>query len=234
MTDLTAQLAPVLQSRAPVLCVDTCTMLDVMRDITRETVTEHEARAVHSLVAAMDAGHLSVLVAEQVVIEFADHVDGVEQEAEMRLTHLMAQARRMNTVAGLFGAGASRHLDHMAGHPARSRKIAEGWLARATLVSAGPQVLGDAWMRVQLGRSPSTKGKQSMKDCVILETYLTAWTALRAASFSGDIVFTSANRKDYCEDQGGRVLKPDLSPSFSALKVRFEPNLAAARHTLGL
>lgn len=234
MTDLVDQLAPVLQSGAPVLCVDTCTVLDIMRDITREKVTEHEARAVHSLVAAMDAGRLIVIVAEQVVLEFADHVDGVEQEAETGLTRLMAEARRMNTVAGLFGAGASRHLDHMAGHPARSRKIAEGWLARATIVSAGPQVLSDAWTRVQQGRSPSTKGKQSMKDCVIIETYLAAWTALRAAGFSGDIVFTSSNRKDYCEDQGGRVLKPDLSPSFSALTVRFEPNLAATRHTLRL
>jgi len=233
VTKLAAELAPVLLSGAPVLCVDTCTVLDIMRDITRETVTEHEARAVHSLVAAMDAGRLTVLVAEQVMLEFAEHVDGVEHEAETGVMRLMAQARRMNTVAGLFGASASRHLDHMAGHPARSRKIAEGWLTRATLVSAGPRVLRDAWTRVQLGRSPSTKGKQSMKDCVIVETYLAAWTALRAAAFSGDIVFTSSNRKDYCEDQGGRILKPDLSPSFSALNVRFEPNLAAARHTLG-
>ena len=30
---------------APVLCVDTCTVLDVIRDITRETAVAHDANA---------------------------------------------------------------------------------------------------------------------------------------------------------------------------------------------
>ena len=52
---------------APVLCVDTCTVLDVIRDITRETVMPSDVAAGLALLAAAETGSdLVVLMAEQV------------------------------------------------------------------------------------------------------------------------------------------------------------------------
>ena len=60
----THEVATLASLDAPVLCVDTCTMLDVMRDITRETIILSDASAGLSLLSAAERGsELIVLVA---------------------------------------------------------------------------------------------------------------------------------------------------------------------------
>ena len=59
----------------PVLCVDTCTVLDVVRDITRETVTTGDVNAGFALLSMAEEGSdLIVLMAEQVTLEIASNV----------------------------------------------------------------------------------------------------------------------------------------------------------------
>lgn len=69
----------------PVLCIDTCSILDIMRDPTRETVKPHDRQAAIDLVVAAEAGNLICLMAEQVAIEFAVHDQPVQEEAERNL-----------------------------------------------------------------------------------------------------------------------------------------------------
>jgi hypothetical protein len=45
MPALTADFARLAALGAPILCFDTCTVLDIMRDPTRETVRDHEQLA---------------------------------------------------------------------------------------------------------------------------------------------------------------------------------------------
>ena len=60
---------------SPVLCVDTCTVLDVIRDITRETVTLNDVSAGFTLLAtAENSSDLIVLMSEQVALELAANV----------------------------------------------------------------------------------------------------------------------------------------------------------------
>ncbi len=62
----------------PVLCIDTCSILDVMRDPTRETAKPHDRQAAIDLVAAAESSRLICLMAEQVAIEFVDHDQPVQ------------------------------------------------------------------------------------------------------------------------------------------------------------
>jgi hypothetical protein len=80
--------------------------------------------------------------------------------------------------------------------------------------------------------TPARKGKDSVKDCVVIETYLEAVGALRDAGAAMPIVFASSNVKDYC-DESGR-LKSDIVQEFAALRLEFAPNLGAAKHFLGI
>ncbi len=78
----------------PVLCVDTCTVLDVVRDITRETVTTGDVNAGFALLSMAEEGsNLIVLMAEQVTLEIASNVASVEQEAQAALQKFLAQAQ---------------------------------------------------------------------------------------------------------------------------------------------
>jgi hypothetical protein len=62
----------------PILCFDTCSILDIVRDPTRDTARDHEARAALQLVEAMEQGRLIGLVAAQVRLEFDANLPAVE------------------------------------------------------------------------------------------------------------------------------------------------------------
>jgi hypothetical protein len=72
-----------------------------------------------------------------------------------------------------------------------------------------------------------------MKDCVVIETYLDVVSALRVAGLASRIVFASSNTADYANEQHG-VLNADLQAEFTPLNIQYAPNLAAAKHWLGL
>lgn len=73
-----ADIARIVALGAPVLCVDTCTILDLIRDPTRKTVKAHERQASLDLLTAVAGGQdLVVLLAEQVMVEFDQLVGGV-------------------------------------------------------------------------------------------------------------------------------------------------------------
>jgi hypothetical protein len=84
----------------------------------------------------------------------------------------------------------------------------------------------------KLGR-PLQSGKQSMKECVVIETYLDAVVELRKAGLKSPLVFVFSNIKDYAGETG-TVLRPDLAAEFAALDMEYAPNLSAAKHYLGL
>lgn len=80
---------------SPVLCVDTCTILDVIRDVTRETVNLADVQAGLLLLhAAETQTKLVILMAEQVSAELSDNLSDVEQEAERKLGKLIVACER--------------------------------------------------------------------------------------------------------------------------------------------
>jgi hypothetical protein len=96
-----------------------------------------------------------------------------------------------------------------------------------------PEIASRALLRLNQARTPARKGRDSMKDCVVIETYLDAVGELRAAGLESKIVFVSPNTKDYAGEPG-RALKPDLAQEFATLGMEYAPNLAAAKHLLGM
>ena len=103
----------------------------------------------------------------------------------------------------------------------------------ATPMPAAAHIASRAFLRLNQARAPARKGKDSMKDCVVIETYLDVAARLRAAGLKSKIVFASSNTKDYTGDTR-RALRPDLAEEFALLEMEYAPNLAAARHLLGL
>src|SRR6218665_3823386 len=89
----------------PVLCVDTCTVLDVGRDITRESVTPGDGNVGRALLEIAGAGPgPACLRGERVTLEIAGKVAKGEEEAQAALEKVLGQAQRIHEVAGVFGA----------------------------------------------------------------------------------------------------------------------------------
>lgn len=230
---LDADVADFAASGIPVLCFDTCTALDLMRDPTRETVKVHERRAALDLLWSMEcASNPALLMAEQVQREFNENVDRVEEETQLALKKLKAQIERIDTVAAVYGADGTTNLDHLRNHVSQARQFADRWIRLATLVRQGAHIPAKAIQRVLEARTPAKKGKDSTKDCLVIETYLDVALQLRTAGLAAPIVFVSSNIRDYAEETGVR-LRTDLAGEFAALNLEFAPNLAAAKHLLG-
>lgn len=215
----------------PVLCIDTCSILDIMRDPTRDTASPHEAEAALHLLGCVDSPpKLVALVCEQVRIELGEHIDRIEKEANHALQKLSARIAQVDAVAAEFGAIGTALSDHWQGHAFRARQRTERLIAASELVSGDAATADRALARVNKALAPARRGKESMKDCVVLETYLDAVAQLRSAGLMSRVVLLSSNTKDYTDES--RHLRPELVSELAALNMEYAPNFGAARHLL--
>jgi hypothetical protein len=227
-------IAQIAALRAPILCFDTCAVLDLLRDPTRAAVKAHERQAALDLLTIIeDSERLVALMAEQVDREFKDNVKSVEDEANQALQGFTAQVRRIDQVAAVYGASGLTSLDHLDDLVVRARRVADRWVEVAILARQGLDIPARAFRRMTEVRTPARRGKDSMKDCVVVETYLDFATRLRSAGLSEPIVFISSNTRDYAGDTGTK-LNADLAHEFADLNLEYAPNFAAAKHLLGL
>lgn len=216
---------------APILCVDTCSLLDIMRDPTRETARAHERQAAIDLVELAEAGELVLLMAQQVETEFHSHDQAIQDEAKKKLERLSAQVARVNDILATFGSSETPDLTHFNDHVPQARAVVQRWLDQLQTVAPGADTHSKAFARVNANRAPAKRGKESSKDCMVHETYLEAIAKIRAAGSASKIVFVSSNTADYCENRS--VLRSEIATELGALAIDFAPNMAAAKYALG-
>jgi hypothetical protein len=222
----------IASAAVPVLCIDTCSILDIMRDPTRDTVRPHDRQAAIDLVIAAEAGNLMCFIAEQVAIEFADHDQSVQDEAERSLRKMRAQIERINKLSAVYGAPGIANLAHLDDHVARARSVVGRLLVKLDKVIPGPSVPAKAFARMNAGIAPGRRGKESSKDCLVYETYLELVAALRGSGVASPIVFLSSNTNEYFTDSG--ILRAPIAVDFGKLSIDYAPNMSAAKHMLGL
>ena len=200
----------------------------------RDTVVMHERKAAFALLEAAEKSiDLEVLFAHQVVHELNEHIDEIEKETSDAIGELKVRLKRVDEVASVYGSQGTTNLTHLDDHANRGRAIVERWNAIATVVPQNSDITSRAFTRVNQAKTPARKGKDSMKDCVVIETYLEVVSELRSANLTTPIVFVSSNVKDFT-GTNRTILKPDLGTDFLNLGLGYAPNMAAAKHLLGL
>lgn len=163
-----ANLAAIAAQGLPVLCFDSCTALDLLRNPVREEIKPHERTAAVKLLYAAERGHLAVLMADQVAHEIGDNLPSVEDDAAKGLRKLVAQVGRVQALDQVYSGTGKLNLDHLDDHTVRARALFDRWLACAMPARQGSEVAARAFRRVTQGRTPARKGKESMKDCVVV------------------------------------------------------------------
>ena len=229
-----AEVVRIANLNIPILCFDTCSALDLMRDPTRETANAPDRETALNLLMSIErSGYLVSLMAKQVRREFNEHVDEIEKETATALQKLGEKLQRIDEIAGAYGASEFTNISHLDDHAKRARKIADRWIASARLIEEKKDIYERAVQRVLEPRSPARKGKDSLKDCIVIETYLDIVKGLRRANLSKPIVFISSNTKEYTR-KDRMHLKDDLEKDFASVNLKYAPNFAAAKHYLCL
>jgi hypothetical protein len=236
MAPVLFELGRIVQANVPVLCLDTCSLLDVIRDPFRDASQPHDARAAVALLQALKAGsRLIGLLADQVQVELDSHLANVVDEAQRGLRKLRVHVTRVDGLVSAFGAAVNTDLSPWNHHVANASNAVQQWIAASAVAPQSAAVPNRAYSRAMRVQAPARKGKDSLQDCVVLETYLEVVGALRQGGLTATVVFLSSNTNDYSESPTKKAqLHPGLVQEFAALNMQFANGHGMARALLGL
>jgi hypothetical protein len=221
MTTLAQAVADLVAAPRPVLFLDTCTLLDIVRAPLRDLTAV--VRAAVELRALAATGSVRVFVQDIVPGEWADNLPAARRDGE----------------AGVRAFTATWQIAADLGQPAPPLPV----LPPGTLIDELEQLSHDLLMaadtldRVHAGMSwaidrvaakqkPSS-AKGMVKDCHILGHALRLSTLLAAAAYPNSRLLVSSNRSDFAA-ANATVFHPDIDPDAAAAGLRYAISLEAA------
>jgi hypothetical protein len=232
MPDSLEQLAQrILAERAPVLLLDTCSILDVVRVPLRQTRGDllGAAQRLVNRVHGLPRG-LWIVISEQVYQEWQDNAPSVVGEVAATITRTEDAARRL--IATARGVAPNQRIS---GFSLGGMELHNLLLNRSRSLLDGADVLSDddachrrAVERMRQRLAPASQG-EGFKDCHIVEHFLELARRLRASALTDQIIFVSSNTKDYGASPG----RAPLDSEFQAVDLNFVTDIAWAESELG-
>lgn len=217
--------ARVATAGAPVLFLDTCNILDIVRAPVRLLTGCVEAASELVAGATAAAPRFNLIVGSFVPGEFAANSPTVADALAAHLDRMDEQAGHFHGLCGHLGIalGFGRPGYQATAFAGRLGDLSRDVLAAAVVLDTHPDILARAVTRVTGAhqRRPSRNGGQ-LKDCVIFEEYLEVCRQVRATTFAGKLVFCTSNTADYCD---GKVVHPDVAADCGAVGLSFTTNL---------
>lgn len=229
MIGLTEAVRRAVAANAPMLCIDTCSILDLIRDPTRGKFSRQHAEAALHLIARAEERppSVTIILAEQVLRELNDHLADVGAEAERAIEKL----NRALEVCHAYGVlqGTAQPVVGLNSFSSAAESIIHRIRRSAIHLRGSAASTKLAHLRMVDARAPAATGKQSMKDCVIIENYLQLIRAVRVEGLTTKAVFLTSNTSDYTQ---GSTIHPDLSDDFQRITLEFATNYAQARYSI--
>jgi hypothetical protein len=224
----------------PVICLDTCDILEVVQCLDWEkpgiprsvNCIEPVRRLLKTL--AVDPDRAMVVITDLVHTEWNQNIASVRQKADEYLKKIDSVVSYPYQAAGFAGTA-------LPGYDRLSSKtlvddlvaLSTALLNQATRLDLESALNTLALGRVMTKRRPSHDGH--IKDSMNFEHYLAFARQLRAAGFVKDVLFVSKNRKDYWDGDKDRI-HPDLKPEIEdpAIQLQFFGSLAWALGRVGI
>ncbi len=217
--------ARIIAQPGPVVFLDSCAVLDVLRAIHR---TDTEPAVVHAVVKLLQpttqADRIWLTTTELVLEEIGVNREAVVHELGAKLVAIENQIARLTTVAGCLVSG---HPDPAAlPDDLRDRIVSlTDRLILACSIFSGSEICRLKAMNRVIHRShPSPKpGKPQPKDCIIFEEFLELARQLRGGGRFEAMCFVTSNKGDYGDPEEGPIAT-ELAP----LGARYVSNIAWA------
>jgi hypothetical protein len=217
----------------PILLLDTCAFLDIIRaPVRRDPSWIEPAIRLRAGVSAQPR-KCGLVVASLVGQEWTDSVATVVKELSKHLRDLDAQAAHVHDACNAVGISLGQAKPLYAGTLLNSllHDLSRDLMNVALALDGDDALKMRAVQRVFDKIPPSRKGGQ-LKDCTILEECLELCRGLRAGGFAEKCVFCTSNRTDFCET--GNNLHANLAAEFGAVQLTFTTELNWALHELGI
>jgi hypothetical protein len=229
MPSIGAVAGQVRQSDYPILILDTCIFLDIIRSTHRglKDYAEHARHLLRLVTAAPPS--CGLVVASIVPDEWNRHAQKVTDEVNDHYAAMEAQSSGFHDACQVLGIPLSfgRASYRAAGAAEGLRDLSKQLLGHALRLDAEPQTMSGAYNRAVRNIPPSRKGGQ-IQDCTITEEALALCRKLAGSGFARKRVFCTSNVTDYCEP--GKKIHPALAVEFNSVGLVFTTNLGWAVH----
>jgi hypothetical protein len=218
----------------PVLCLDTCDLLDIIQCVAEGKARrlEHVRRLLDTL--ALRPDRVQLVVSYLVPVEWAQNQATVVADVEHKTRRLDDDITEIHLAWQYAGSPLPGPPPTYAGRglPAVLAALAGTVLGWAVVLDRDDTCVGRALDRVHTKARPSHGGM--VKDSIHLEHYLELCRRLHAGGFPGRRVFVSANKADFWEAKNKADIHPDLEPQLTAVGLEFFGTLEAALGSLGV
>lgn len=227
MPSIPAVVEELLRSDTPVLFLDTCDLLHIIRAIPRELPRYPVAAVRLRRALELQPQTCRLVLSHLIRTEWVANSAGAVEESRKHLAKLDLFASGFHDVRDAVGTPIpfTRVEYSTAGLTEGLLALSQQLLDTAVEIDRDAECVQRAVQRVFSNVPPAQNGKE-LKDCTILEEYLCVARELRAAGFGRKLVFCSSNVKDYCEAKS--FLHPELVTEFIPLGLAYKSNLEAA------
>lgn len=224
----------IVASPAPVIFLDTCALLDIIRAPQREEI-QNKIVSVSSdfiLKATANPKEIWMVITTLVNAEWHDHFPKIEEELIKHIKHIDRNLVDLRIVANellsinTINPGRFAELKL----PELLRMRTQSLLDAAVILEENDDCIRRARQRLVMGKPPAKKGKQEYKDCEIIEHYLAFCRELCNNGFQEKCVFVSSNKNDFCDNT--RKLHPILQGEFDTVRLKYAADIAHAKALL--
>ena len=212
MPSIAAAVATIEANPAPMVYLDTCVLLDIIRAPLRNTAAAVQAASELMTGARRKPPTVYLVIGCPTPTEWNDHVE----EAIADCTTAVTSVNAVSEAWGFLGSAGIPLLPLWAMPlPDRLKDLSENLHNAAILLDKDGDALSRAIERVITGEPPAKKGGKGAKNAVILEHAIGLTNALRANGFLQRCIFASSNTNDFAQPKT-TALHPIFAPLFAA------------------
>ncbi len=236
MTSLSDAATRILAAPAPVLVLDTCSLLDLFRRHQNQPMPKtppEEYRDVWEmgLLLSVRPGAIHLVVPELVPREYADNANAIEVELNRWCKQVDESLRWFTESAGWLRLEVPPTVSVQSfGVAAECRQLADDLLGRAMVLDRDRDCLDRAVGRVIAKKRPSHA--KEIKDSMNLEQTLELCRRLNSAGFDHPRYLVSSNTHDFAASSSSTTLHPDLQQEFAAVGLEYVTSIRAAYRKL--
>jgi hypothetical protein len=225
IADITRDIAA---NPAPVLFLDTCILLDVVRAPLRGKPDEVRFAQLFLTSVQKNPKTLHLLVPSPVQPEWNTHIQERVNECAIAVNACNAVAAVCSHLALPVVAALPAGVHEM---PKLLRQLSADLLAACVTIENDGLALARAVDRIIACRHPVKQHSKGAKDSVILEHAVETTAQLRSAGFAEICIFVSSNTGDFA-NPGSTNLHTQLAASFNPVSLRYAVSLADAEGVL--
>ena len=187
----------ILNDPRPIILIDTCSFLDVIRSPFRREF-EHHVKSAKQLLDDATRKKLWIVTTDTVFSEYKKNISSVLDELEKHIEKIESDSLEVNKILNILGMPkpADSIIFDNVNVRLNLQKITNLMFDSSHIVEADAGCRDRAGTREGADFAPARKGSQ-FRDCLIIETMLELCNGLRLGNFLNEIVFITNNSNDY-------------------------------------